>query len=151
MTSTERKICRLCKELRVWPDDFRKQQGKPCPDCKECHRKKNAVYRTRPDVIASQKDRGRRKRLADSYNMTPEAYDIMVEAQNHCCALCGQGGKARLLVDQSGFTKRVRGLVCDSCKKEISKLEKYGKAHVKEISKSTNPHIAFKGNYILSQ
>ena len=65
--------------------------------------------------------------------------------------LCGQGGKPRLLIDQSGFTKRVRGLVCDSCKKEISKLEKYGKAHVKEISKSTNPHIAFKGNYILSQ
>jgi len=55
------------------------------------------------------------------YNLSTEDYDLLVEKQNNCCAICGtsallfSGRKKRLCVDHCHTTGKVRGLLCEPC------------------------------------
>lgn len=60
----------------------------------------------------------RRSKLA-SFGMTPESYAVMLEAQNHVCAICQTNvpvaKKASLHIDHCHATGKVRGLLCHHC------------------------------------
>lgn len=53
------------------------------------------------------------------YGITLLQYDQMVEEQNSCCKICGDGNpggnRKRFSVDHNHDTGEVRGLLCGSC------------------------------------
>lgn len=58
------------------------------------------------------------KRLLDTYGLTPEDYDNMLEAQGGGCAICGRSPEEesrRLCVDHDHETGENRGILCNSC------------------------------------
>jgi hypothetical protein len=56
--------------------------------------------------------------LLSKYNLTSKEYNIMLESQNHSCAICKRHQsefKRRLAVDHCHDTGKVRGLLCHKC------------------------------------
>lgn len=56
--------------------------------------------------------------LRRSYGLTREALNALLEAQNHLCAICGNGhvgAGTRLHVDHNHATGAVRALLCGKC------------------------------------
>ena len=60
-------------------------------------------------------------RLKHAYNLTLEEYYKILESQNGKCAICGReraafkNMKLPLCVDHDHSTKKIRGLLCESC------------------------------------
>lgn len=77
--------------------------------------------KTKPD--GWQKAIGQKAHLKKRYNITPQEYEAMLEAQKYRCAICGKkaednkrGGKIESLnIDHCHKTKRVRALLCHTC------------------------------------
>lgn len=67
-------------------------------------------------------ERGRRKRLAEKYGLTPEEYEVMKQRQNGRCAICGTESEELLHVDHCHETGKVRGLLCRPCNCGIGHL-----------------------------
>lgn len=64
--------------------------------------------------------------LKTLYNITPEQYDQMYEAQGGRCAICGKHQtelKKALAVDHNHSTGVVRGLLCQNCNVGIGNLQ----------------------------
>ena len=66
-----------------------------------------------------QKNAARRMKYKREYGITIEDYDEMLEAQGGRCAICrtdkpGGSGK-RFAVDHCHESKKVRGILCQSC------------------------------------
>ncbi len=62
------------------------------------------------------------KRLRASFGMTLEQYDEMREKQGFSCAICGRHETTlvrRLAVGHCHETKKIRGLLCNSCNRGI--------------------------------
>lgn len=54
--------------------------------------------------------------LLGTYGITVDEYRKMEAKQNRCCAICGgKNGLRSLGVDHDHETKKVRGLLCNSC------------------------------------
>lgn len=78
--------------------------------------------------------------LRRTYGISLDQYNILLEAQNYVCAICGKpeidicnkkGATRNLAVDHCHTTGRVRGLLCRGCnqglgnfKEDISSLKK---------------------------
>jgi hypothetical protein len=56
--------------------------------------------------------------LKNSFGLTIEQYEEMVERQGGLCALCGQAGVG-LCVDHDHETGQIRGLLCGKCNKGL--------------------------------
>lgn len=70
-------------------------------------------------------EKGRMYYLKSKYNITPEDYDKMSEAQNHRCAFCSKHVselERRLAVDHCHETGRIRGLLCMPCNTSLGQL-----------------------------
>lgn len=68
-----------------------------------------------------QKEEARRVRLDDIFNITPEEYEAILQAQGGGCGICGKpprDGK-RLAVDHDHKSGFVRGLLCFMCNKRV--------------------------------
>jgi hypothetical protein len=84
-------------------------------------------YKDNPDWV-------RNKFLMKQYGMTLKEYNVLLQVQNHKCALCGSsepGGKGSFHVDHDHKTGRIRSLLCHGCniglgffKDDISLLKK---------------------------
>lgn len=57
----------------------------------------------------------RRENLRQTYGLTPEQVDDMVEAQGFLCATCGTDVREDPCVDHCHDTNRVRGILCRRC------------------------------------
>lgn len=56
------------------------------------------------------------RNLKKLYNITRDEYEAMFVDQKGCCAICKQPQlNKRLGVDHNHQTKKIRGLLCDSC------------------------------------
>lgn len=67
----------------------------------------------------------RRKRALELYNLTPDDYNQMFEAQEGKCLICGTHQsdlKKKLFVDHCHTTGKVRGLLCHKCNSGIGYL-----------------------------
>ena len=80
------------------------------------------------DTIHSQSKAERRKQIVRNsdlkrfYGIDLETYNRMFAEQKGCCAICGTHElalKTRLCVDHNHTTKKVRGLLCQSCNKML--------------------------------
>ncbi len=84
---------------------------KPCPHCRElkpCD--KPSQHKLCEDC---QRERYWTNRIRRVYNLTPEEYAQLNDAQQGLCAICGAAEK--LVVDHCHETGRVRGLLCTGC------------------------------------
>jgi hypothetical protein len=58
----------------------------------------------------------RRWAVQQKWDLTPEAYEAMLVAQNGRCAMCGALPKRyRLAIDHNHQTGQIRGLLCIHC------------------------------------
>lgn len=69
--------------------------------------------------------------LKRSYGISREEYNVMLAAQNHVCAICGEAEQAKsngpniraLSVDHCHNSGRIRGLLCGSCNSALGFLK----------------------------
>lgn len=62
---------------------------------------------------ANNKARAQETHRLREYGLTQEQYDVLLEAQNFKCAVCGEPSPT--CVDHCHTTNRVRGLLCTHC------------------------------------
>jgi len=111
------KICNAKKPLADFPIRKTHRPGKPVSQCTACKVQLNKKRRVedRENVLAIE----RRSKLKNTYGLTPEQYDVMLEAQGSCCAICAAkkpGGRTKLFfIDHCHTTGKVRGLLCMRC------------------------------------
>lgn len=85
------------------------------------------------DATRAKLSKSLRKRVGDThtdrclrawYGITETQYNEMLLQQNGVCAICGNinGSGRRLCVDHDHATKKVRGLLCDSCNRGLGYL-----------------------------
>lgn len=96
-------------------------------DCRDCKRTRRVDWNAKnPESVVRNSRRGNLKRL---YGLTPEQVEVMLTAQNGCCAACGvKGSNPRsfaggLLIDHCHRTGQVRGLLCNVCNPALALLE----------------------------
>ena len=69
------------------------------------------------------RERDRKKRCKEVYNITEQEYQFLLSKQKHKCAICGtvhsKEKYKKLCVDHSHITKITRGLLCGHCNKLI--------------------------------
>ncbi len=114
----ELKVCPKCKnakEKKEFGKDKTTASGvsswcKPCKkEWRSQHRKDNPEHYR---ILDNRYD------LKKNYGITQEQYKNMFEAQNGCCACCGQSHelfKKGLHVDHNHTTGQVRALLCTEC------------------------------------
>lgn len=91
--------------------------------CRTCQRKTKSLYQ-------------QRTHLKNRYGLSLERYYEMFAAQNGVCAICKNPGRPRksefleprlLDVDHDHVTGKVRGLLCNSCNRQlVATLERLG-------------------------
>lgn len=60
------------------------------------------------------------------FNITQQEYDILLQKQNYCCAICGihyQDCSRQLAVDHDHATLKIRGLLCNQCNTGLGLLQ----------------------------
>jgi hypothetical protein len=135
--------CTICGQYKPWSEFWScvdaRARGSALPgqartkDCRciECH--------SRPETKAYLQEYRRVYQLVRRFNITPEQYTALLEAQGGVCALCRkperahhQSGKLKLLaVDHDrrccpgakSCGRCIRGLLCFSCNVTLGKLE----------------------------
>jgi len=117
-------LCRKCynrASTRAWyianPDKVKAHQAKRCP--------KEACRRSR-EWYLNNKGRAKDTALKKDYGITLDDWNRMFEAQNGCCAICGQHQSdlsRTLCVDHNHETGKVRGLLCGTCNRSIGLLK----------------------------
>lgn len=66
------------------------------------------------------KENARTRDLKRSFDLTPEQYQEMSEAQNGVCAICKRPDRKKALaVDHNHETGKVRGLLCNPCNRAL--------------------------------
>ncbi len=113
MSKSKRKCCNCnrAKERHLYHADQWKLVNK-APICKSCRKKYSESYRKQRD-----------KYYRDTYDITLEEYEAILEYQGGVCAICRKKpGRRRLAVDHDhaieaayGSRKSVRGLLCHKC------------------------------------
>jgi hypothetical protein len=138
------KACSKCGQSKHQSVFYRNR-----PDCITCNRRRQARYRSRPEVRRRAVERAREwqrrnrerylenqraykeknrariqgenreRHLRQTYGLTPEQYDAMNSAQNGLCAICSRSEIGGLHIDHDHRTGSVRGLLCGRCNKAI--------------------------------
>lgn len=116
------KTCCACNQTKP-TSDFHKDKTRlygVASTCKDCTR-----IRTKNHYEANKEKihkRGRYRHLRDSYGITPEIYQDMLNEQNGVCAICGRPEQRKLNnkikklpIDHCHTTRQVRGLLCSEC------------------------------------
>lgn len=143
MTQTEAKLNRR-EAIR---QGFKHYQGRPCKNCHnsekcvigygctKCAAKSQARYReAHPehgklyylDTKLEHAKRNQIGHLRRKYNMTIEAYDVMVKEQKGLCYICHKlptsGRNKKLVIDHDHETGLIRRLLCDQCNRLVGYL-----------------------------
>jgi hypothetical protein len=86
---------------------YRYTRNSGCVKCKKVENKKK------------QTEHQRNWRLKNLYGLTKEQLNLMLVAQNNCCAICGKEftleKKHRFVIDHDHTTNKARGLLCNNC------------------------------------
>lgn len=60
-------------------------------------------------------ERTRTRWLKYRYGISSEDYNLLLESQNHKCAICKKEQSEKFCVDHCHQTKKIRGLLCHKC------------------------------------
>ena len=127
------KTCTKCRKTKPLEDFYKHSRGSHGREsqCKECRRgamrARSKEYEATPERKARKREINRETTLR-RFDLTPEAYNVMVAQQNGRCAICGTdqpgGGryKDKFHVDHDHATGKVRGLLCQTCNVGLGKL-----------------------------
>jgi hypothetical protein len=69
---------------------------------------------------------GRNRNLQYNYGISLESYNLLLEKQNHKCAICGKEkveSDRTFCVDHNHITGEIRGLLCRNCNSGIGLLQ----------------------------
>lgn len=129
---TEKK-CVTCDEIKAVDDFYPSRAGRLGigSKCKKCC---NADVRTWRDENPEKAARLTLNGNLRKYNLSPERYAAMLQAQDSCCAICGTdrpGGQGRFHVDHDhkccpgirSCGRCVRGLLCNNCNAGLGRFE----------------------------
>jgi hypothetical protein len=108
------KICRKCglPFVAKFVTDNRHRGKCPVNKKKRPATVKPALIPKPPKVVRTPTEKQHIARCAH-YGITPTDYDEMSKKQDNRCAICG--AIARLVIDHSHNSLKVRGLLCSSC------------------------------------
>lgn len=85
----------------------------------EIYRKAKAKYKKKNSPTAEER---RKWALKSLYGMTSEDYDLLLEQQSKCCAICRSddpSGFKYFHIDHNHTTGKIRGLLCSKCNTAI--------------------------------
>lgn len=132
----ETKTCVRCREEKSLDDFHRQQSAKDghTSACKPCNRERASEWRRRHPERARahveawcerNPDRARahrRNKQIRRYGIEPTEYQVLLDAQEGKCAICGGAPDGVLAIDHDHETGRVRGLLCRGCNTGIGQL-----------------------------
>lgn len=83
----------------------------PGPRCATCHRQRKAET----------KQAAHARRINNTYGITAEEYQIILDYQGGVCAICqhAKGIRRKLAVDHDHATGLVRGALCNTCNRVV--------------------------------
>jgi hypothetical protein len=119
--------CNKNKEL----SEFHKNKSQPnghANICRECWHKMAKLRDPNTRHLAYLRNRPRQKNseLISTYGITLERFNQMRASQDFLCGICGKhetDSNKGLHIDHCHETKRVRGLLCNSCNLAIGQLK----------------------------
>lgn len=75
------------------------------------------------DWYQSNKERVKFNKIKRIYGITKEQYDVMLQQQKYCCAICSVNIETQrdktLVIDHCHTTGKIRGLLCHACNTAI--------------------------------
>lgn len=109
-------------------EKLRARMRKYYSENKERYRQADKKFRDRDPkkYYAIHNKAARKVRLKREYNITPEEYENILQAQQNCCAICKKSQEQfskKLHIDHCHTTGKVRGLLCNACNLCIGKAE----------------------------
>ncbi len=120
------KICTGCKREKSL-DLFGMKAGKKNTRCKECFNKYYHEYWKNTEAYTKHRENIQAKRDADpvayrasKYNLTKEELLALIARHDGMCWLCKN--KKATAIDHCHISKKVRGMLCNSCNTGLGKL-----------------------------
>jgi hypothetical protein len=117
--------CPNCKKIKL-REEFHNAKGKldgKQAYCKPCQ------HKVRTKNIKEYRRKNREAHLRDRHGISEEEYLEILKFQNGKCAICGKTegrgvwSTKNLFIDHCHKTRRIRGLLCDSCNRGIGLLQ----------------------------
>jgi hypothetical protein len=93
---------------------------KVCEHCGEVYPANSGRQRWCPTCVPAKRHRRRMQR----YQLTPDAFQAMLDAQGGICPLCQE--RPAKHVDHDHATGRVRGILCNACNVSLHALDRPG-------------------------
>lgn len=112
--SSGRKRCRSCKQVKQHGEFYirPKRIDGYSSNCKSCLSEQSRIRNSDPE----RKERSRDNKYRAKYGISLAQYELMLEDQDGCCAICRTpAGELNLYVDHDHATGRVRQLLCVKC------------------------------------
>jgi hypothetical protein len=121
------RICSCCEEEKTETEFYYNPKTKShfsswCKACTNIKSKETASPQRVKDWCANNPEKVRRHRrrtqLKRKFNLNPHQYQVMLEAQDFKCAICGipsSNLSKALCVDHNHKTNSIRQLLCSSC------------------------------------
>lgn len=119
------KTCIVCLESLALNNFYqdKKSKDKKQSRCKQCHNKSSASSKAfrRKTRTKEEKEKQyewqRQWHYKNTYGISLEDYNVLLEIQNNTCAICNKPPTKhkRLAVDHCHKEGHVRGLLCTSC------------------------------------
>ncbi len=134
MVGTKQTHCKRGHEL-VLENTYVTSEGKR--RCKPCQRERSREYQKRRRSADPEGDKARKRLwrkqnpgrereydLKRHYGLSVEDFDLLLEEQNFCCAICSNRlDSSSACVDHDHETDEVRGLLCRSCNIGLGHLQ----------------------------
>ena len=120
-----RSICKDCDILKAktWNKNNSKEHCSHQRKWRTNNRQASRDQRNK--YVTNNKLSVKKSSLKFNYGLTLEAYQELLERQNHCCAVCNKNVNEltkSLCVDHCHSTNKIRGLLCRNCNSGIGLL-----------------------------
>lgn len=122
------RVCKTCNEEKELDQFHKNKMYKDGirPHCIECRRKHELKsYHKNKHKHHYDYEADKDRKLKRAYGISYKEYQIMLEAQNGQCAICGTtdtGKRKAFHVDHDHETGEIRGLLCGNCNSGIGNL-----------------------------
>ena len=109
------KICSVCKIEKPLKEFSKWSTRKTYKSkCKECCTAFNKVW------YKANKEKKQDYSLKYNHGISLDQYNMMLQAQNHLCYICGKNDQNIMLsVDHNHKTGKIRSLLCDKCNRGL--------------------------------
>lgn len=112
------KTCSRCKSTKLLKEFYKSKQSADGYQyhCKQCDLKLKQLYIKKNNE--NYKVKKANQKLKSRYGVTLEEYNVLLEKQNHKCAICNMDQskfKRRFHLDHDHKTNKIRALLCQPC------------------------------------